>query len=272
MTGSARTCAYCQVGTDLTNEHIFPECIYDRVPGGQITSIARTPKGDKAVDSRPTICDVCARCNNQVLSALDTYICELHDRYFRTFIHAGDRIDFRFDFDLLLRWLLKTAYNTARSRAWHFQKDPELLKYLTGEGPRPNGFHLYLILVIPTPVSAIEWEVVPANATEVPPHPGSANLLNVQGLPGISQGYLVSLNSYYFYIFREIESVSVYRKNSTLKRLLKFSPGARELFEDNRAVLFSSPIDFMQHMKNNEALSVQTQLARKHVEKKKKGG
>jgi hypothetical protein len=72
MKDSERVCVYCRIGTDLTNEHLFPECIHQRVPSGQITSIARTSKGDKAVDAPIRIRDVCRHCNNVSLSRLDT--------------------------------------------------------------------------------------------------------------------------------------------------------------------------------------------------------
>jgi hypothetical protein len=269
-TKTGRICAYCEVGTDLTNEHIFPECLYERVPSGSVTSIARTPKGDKAVDSRPTICDVCARCNNRALSKLDTYICDLHDKYFHAVVHAGDRVNFRYDLDLLLRWLLKTMYNTARSLGWNFQKDAQLLKYLVGAGLRPCGFHLYLMLVIPAPLSSVRWEVVPQDATEIPPQFCGAHSLNVHSLDGISQGYLVSLNSYYFYVFRENADISLRLRRMVLRRIEKAFPGSKELSESNRVILFSSSVDFVQHMNGNDALIAQTRLVREHLDKKKR--
>jgi hypothetical protein len=113
----ANVCCYCEVGTDLTNEHLFPECILQKTPSGQSISIARTPDGDKAISSAIQTKDVCAHCNNVALSALDTYVCRLHDQFFQKIVHRGNRVDFRFDFDLLLRWLLKTSYNASRGSA-----------------------------------------------------------------------------------------------------------------------------------------------------------
>jgi hypothetical protein len=47
---------------------------------------------------------------------LDTYFCDLNDLYFSIIVQPGDRIQFQFDWDLLLRTFLKIAYNVARTR------------------------------------------------------------------------------------------------------------------------------------------------------------
>src|SRR5216684_242093 len=105
-----RVCAYCGSKTGLSNEHLFPKFLHERSEGSMI-SVARTAAGDKAVGGELKIGDVCKRCNNGPLSSLDNYVSDLHDQYFKSIVHSGDRVDFRFDFERLLRWLLKTGYN-----------------------------------------------------------------------------------------------------------------------------------------------------------------
>jgi hypothetical protein len=39
MSDVPRVCAYCEIGTDLTKEHIFPECLHKRTASGDTTSI-----------------------------------------------------------------------------------------------------------------------------------------------------------------------------------------------------------------------------------------
>src|SRR5208337_4799728 len=174
--------------TDLTNEHVFPECIHKRSSSGGTISIAHTPQGDKAVDAPVQVNDVCSVCNHEKLSKLDTYICELYDQYFKTIVHSGDRTDFRFDFDLLLRWLLKTMYNTSRSRGWEFRRDDELLKYILGEMPRPPIFRVLLQLIIPTQMPLVRGQVR-TEAKEISPMGGSSNNLGVARGLGFVQGY-----------------------------------------------------------------------------------
>ena len=105
---AGRTCAYCGQASDLTNEHVIPECFQKTF---EPITTAKTPTGEKAVTSALLIGDVCPHCNNGPLSQLDTYLCELNDRYFRKVVRAGDCVRFEFNFDLLLRVLLKIGFH-----------------------------------------------------------------------------------------------------------------------------------------------------------------
>ena len=117
-------------------------------------SVARTALGDKAVSGELTIGDVCKRCNNGPLASLDNYVCDLHDRFFNDIVHSGDRVDFRFDFERLLRWLLKVAYNIARARGGTIESTTDLVNYILNGTNRPTGFRVFLQLIIPTPTSS----------------------------------------------------------------------------------------------------------------------
>jgi hypothetical protein len=268
MQKTGRVCAYCGSNRGLTNEHLFPDCIYERTPGSMI-SIARTSEGDKAIGGALEIGDVCARCNNGKLSVLDTYICELHDKYFKTIIHAGDRVDFHFDFDLLLRWLLKTGYNTARARGWHVKRDSELPQYILGEGQRPSGFRVFLQLIIPTPTSSREWVTKP-DAAEVPPAPVRIDLLDVSKLAGFNMGYVVSLNSYLFTIFKEVDAVPSRIRKLVLINLLKHMLGACEITDKERAIVYSSSLDFMALVDKNSVLLRHLEMMQRHNDQLKR--
>jgi len=232
-------------------------------------SIVRTSEGDKAIGGALEIGDVCARCNNEKLSVLDTYICELHDQYFKTIVHAGDRVDFRFDFDRLLRWLLKTGYNTARARGWHVKRESKLPQYILGEGQRPSGFRVFLQLIIPTPTSSREWVVKP-DAAEVPPAPGRIDLLDVSKLVGFNMGYVVSLNSYLFHIFKEVDTVPPRIRRLVLKNLLKHMPGAYEITDKERAIVYSSSLDFMALVDKNAVLLRHLEMMQRHNDQLKR--
>lgn len=227
-------------------------------------SIARTPGGDKAIGGALEIGDVCARCNSGKLSTLDTYICELHDRYFKTIVHSGDRVDFRFDFDRLLRWLLKTGYNIARARGWHVKKDSKLPEYILGGGERPVGFRVFLQLIIPTLTSSREWVGTKPSADEIPPAPGRIDLLDVRMLPGFDMAYIVSLNSYLFHIFREAQTVPRRVRKLVLRNLLKNMPGAYEITDKSRAVVYSSSLDFMTLVEGNSVLLRHIEMMKRH--------
>jgi hypothetical protein len=165
---SSRKCAFCGATNGLTNEHLFPRFLYKQIGPGQGISVARTASGDKAVASQLQIADVCSGCNSGALSDLDQYARELHDKYFRNIVHRGDRVDLTFDFDLLLRWLLKIGYNFARSRRWIFSSKSDVPAYVLGRIARPKGFRIFVQLIIPTRTDSLQWKQRP-DADEIQP-------------------------------------------------------------------------------------------------------
>ena len=72
-------------------------------------------KAGKTFRGDITIKDVCQYCNNGPLSKLDDYICQLYDKYFVHVPKPRTSIQFRYDFSLLMRWLLKISYNASRT-------------------------------------------------------------------------------------------------------------------------------------------------------------
>ena len=97
----------------MTREHIFSDCLLNRTPELDGGEMARKPgvfvKGDHKIK------DVCATCNNVKLSETDGYICSLYDTYFHRYVQSGEVVRFEYDYSLLCRWLVKTAYNAAHA-------------------------------------------------------------------------------------------------------------------------------------------------------------
>ena len=112
---TGRICAYCGQGSNLTSEHVFPECFGKTF---EAITTARTSSGEKVILADLKIHDVCVGCNNGPLSQVDTHLCELNDKYFSKIVRPGDHVRFEFDFDQLVRMLLKIGYNVARARKW----------------------------------------------------------------------------------------------------------------------------------------------------------
>ena len=106
----AKTCAYCDAPPPLTKEHIWPNGFLKR---GDFR-VKFSAKANQTFAGDLTISDVCARCNNGPLSALDAHACELFDRRFSKFVEAGAIVPFNYDYGLLMRWLLKVSFNSAR--------------------------------------------------------------------------------------------------------------------------------------------------------------
>jgi hypothetical protein len=255
---SGRTCVYCGRGANLKNEHVFPDCFsktYDSI------TTAKTPSGEKAVLSDLTIHDVCGECNNGPLSQLDDYLCRWNERYFSTIVHAGDRIRFEYDLDLLLRGLLKIGYNVARARKWPVKDWRDTAQYILGKTPRPPGFRVFLQLMIPTPLKDTDLTFSPG-VTEVPPLPMRVYLVDASGLPGITLGYSISVWSYRFFVLLEDTQILRSIRRRTIVKWLKHTKGAHELDSRGLARMFASSVKVLDDAETSPIFREQLTLVR----------
>ena len=115
-----KECAYCGLPRRPTREHIWPNGFLRRGSFGLKYSAraGRTFEGDLIVR------DVCETCNNGPLGALDSYACDLYDSNFGRFPEHFTPVRFAFEYSKLVRWLIKIAFNSARTQG---HDDAELL-------------------------------------------------------------------------------------------------------------------------------------------------
>ena len=258
---SGRTCAYCDVGTDLTNEHVLPNNFHKSV--GDSIDIVKTPGGDKAISNPQEIRDVCAGCNSGPLSQLDTYLAQLYDKYLWKIVRSGDRIRFGYDFDLLLRLLLKIVYNVARTRKWALQIFQDCKQYMIGKKKQcPAGFRIFLQLLIPTPVGKTELPVTPG-AKEVTPLPWRTELYNLSGFPGLVFACSTSFMSYRFFVLREDMSIPAAVRRRSIARWLKENKGAKELTRTGQTMIYASSVTVIDAVKGSANFYDQLTKARK---------
>lgn len=105
-------CAYCGKEARGTREHIiscgildlFPECFatIDNVRN-------KIHLGD------PVVKDVCADCNNNKISYIDSYAKDIISKYFVQKYEKDDIVDFIYNYTLIQKMLLKYAFNDLRS-------------------------------------------------------------------------------------------------------------------------------------------------------------
>jgi len=126
-----KTCAYCGREGPLTSEHVWPKGILKRTD----FPIRYSARAGKTFSGDLTINDVCRECNNGPLSKVDSYFCYLYDQYFVRVPRAGETIEFRYDFALLMRALLKVAYNSSRSTGIDVELLSEYSQVLISEFP-----------------------------------------------------------------------------------------------------------------------------------------
>lgn len=109
------SCSYCnQSDEKLTREHIIPDGFLRGMNRKAMTTWSdkapvRVIKGDMVIK------DVCAKCNNELLSILDNYALNAITKYNGEINRATKKIFFKYDFEKISRWLLKVVYNSARA-------------------------------------------------------------------------------------------------------------------------------------------------------------
>ena len=124
-------CAYCGNEAGGTKEHIISSAILDLFPECYITfDDAR----HISHESDPMIKDVCAVCNNQRISYIDSYAKEFIGKYFTQKYSEDAVVDVEYDYVMIQKMLLKYAYNDMRSHKWDCSFfDPEIIHYLMDE-------------------------------------------------------------------------------------------------------------------------------------------
>lgn len=254
MTNNPKTCAYCGKVGPLTHEHLFPDWLSRRTPRRE-NNLQYLQRAQKFVDAELTIKDVCIECNNVLLSPLDGYMCQLYDEYFQHFIRRGETVRFRYRFDELARWLLKTIYNSARvtnSEPYLFAK---WAKYMLHGRGRPEGLTILIRLVIPHKVDPADAKLLPESvqkAGEIVPYmvriAKHASPLLVRYEQILTLYRIVALNSYYFHVL--IPGQDQYSRSAWRRIMRQFQqevvPQAYRLKpESNEIRLTASRFDFV---------------------------
>jgi len=105
-------CAYCGKEAKGTKEHIISCAILDLFP--ECFATIDSARG-KVHLGDPMVKDVCAKCNNNKISYIDSYAKEVISNYFVQKYAKDDIVDFAYDYTLVQKMLLKYAFNDLRS-------------------------------------------------------------------------------------------------------------------------------------------------------------
>ena len=196
----------------MTKEHIWPKCIIDRMPELETKYLKSR---NLFTPSDLVIKDVCADCNNKKLSTLDSYFCSLYDNYFKTFKEDASPFVFKYDYDLLLRSLLKITYNSSRTvnrDRNDFEKYQQVI--LEGNIIRQD-IVVKLDIIQPTLINNQKM------------YPSSARCGVVQ-LPEENPNFLlrvVSVNSYYFHLILSKSLIISSEMHDEFYRVFESVPG-----------------------------------------------
>lgn len=189
-----KKCAYCGRAERLTKEHVWPS-VFIRKYDDLLTYNKGTNKfykGDAVIK------DVCAECNNNHLSKLDSYLGNLHDEYMSEIIVAGADAFLKYDYELLLRGLLKISFNSVRTSGNEkgIKAHQRFAKYILEGGHRGS---VKLRLQIVTSSRSIDLR----NGTEEVIGPNALRCADIGYDGKLSNRFfvrLVGINSFWFYV------------------------------------------------------------------------
>jgi hypothetical protein len=146
-----------------------------------------------------TIRDVCKRCNNERLSALDTYGRGFCVANVRRFVGPGERGSLLYDYHKLARWLWKVHYNTARADKTNPSLYRRLVPYILGDEhdpPQPQSLLagvLKAYKTTPEERAKHRWEIIFPRAVRA----ADVTLGPFQPIRVLARS--LSLNSYIFW-------------------------------------------------------------------------
>ena len=206
-------CAYCGLAARPTDEHIWPNSLIDRYEGGLRTY---NPRGNRFYRGDPVIKDVCGDCNSGRLTGLDNYICELFDKSMHRVLLPGESVRMEYNYDKLLRSLLKITYNSSRA-----MKQPKITEALARFSPfiLNGGYHRNVSIRLQIVTASKAINIVTEEVRDFGPHALRTGTTAYQG-PLRHRFFvrLVGINSFWFFLtfsFKE-ERLSKWREFSEL--------------------------------------------------------
>ncbi len=197
-----KLCAYCKQRKKLTREHVIPNWYIniDKSPDDTLYS-ERAPK--KFI-SDLVVKDVCQDCNNFRLSQLDSYGKSLYDEYFHDHVFKNESIEFKYDFQSLLKWLIKCSYNSARVNNADLEVLEGYAEFLINEEDSPKDILVFCSLTSPSNIEVFDSPTIAKRTSTgelYEPHWFRLGVFRMKDFDTIDYCFrTVIVNSYTFYL------------------------------------------------------------------------
>lgn len=220
----------------MTLEHVVPAFAYAFQKKIESKVVGWNEVAEKMVGGEHGVRDVCAACNNGVLSKLDEYGKDVLSKtgiLTPTFSKLG--LSMSYDYSLLSRWLLKISFNSSRTDGAHRHLFESFVPFILGNEPLPPRSKLALLAFLAAPtVPSEEHKSKEPYASAI----GQSNRFN-PFLVRICYGFyqprdnctprLVILGPLVFYMLVFNEGVSAGQAAVAVRRFQKECPAAVEL-------------------------------------------
>lgn len=227
----------------MTREHVIPSFVYAFQKELGASMIGWNEVVGKMIPSQGTVKDVCASCNNNALSELDSYGKALLTQS-GLLVHnfTALRVTLAYDFDLLARWLLKVSFNSARTDGAHSHLFDGLEPYILGAAGRPSRSRFAMCCYLAGPLYLDEAQRRSEQYTNLTSGSDRFNPFLVRICYGVLPGgpsYILRVNVFgpmVFYLLLFPEGLLPGHAGSAVRRLLKLCPGAAELIPTRRVL------------------------------------
>lgn len=219
MSKTQRSCAFCGVQKELSREHIFPNGVIRKYSNEMLSLNDKT---DQIFKADLVVKDVCEGCNNGVLSEIDSKFVQSYTQYMLTPINPGDSVTFDFNYQDLLRALLKITYNSARASSDGFKAINALKKYvpyILGNVPEASDVHIRLQIV--TSSERFNTETNKSEGTFRAELLRSAKMEYNGPLHSSFSIRLLAFNSFWFYLIIPVKKVSLAKQKAFIDGFTK---------------------------------------------------
>ena len=145
-------CAYCGQDRKATREHVIPSFLYSFQKELEQSVVGWNEVAGRTIKGEAKIKDVCAECNNGNLSLLDAYGKKfLSDSGLLVRNYSKTNLSLKYDYQLLLRWLLKLSFNSARADGIHAPIFDQHIPFILGNTSLPKRGRVGALLYLAAP-------------------------------------------------------------------------------------------------------------------------
>lgn len=248
-------CAYCRKDTKGTKEHIISCAVLDLFPECYLTyDDARS----RIYLADPMVKDVCAECNNQRISYIDSYAKEFIGRYFTQKYTEQDAVEIEYDYTMVQKMLLKYAFNDLRSHKEDCSFfDEEILHYLLNETdhePKANVTVLCGLAVNVSPVPDAMFGNLKLRWCKDPELYSDSIIRNID----YSTGQVTLNNNVKKENFSDLKFSYVFRFNSVQFLLMCWDKESEKIEENNSVLSCQYPYHLMKAEESRAVLPVCT--------------
>ena len=237
------TCAYCKQKQPATREHVIPSFMYAFQKELEQSVIGWNEVIEKMARGESKVKDVCASCNNGTLGILDAHAKKLFvDSGLLVQNYVKSNLVLRYDFALLLRWLLKVSFNSSRTDGAHSHLFERHIPFMLGTSPIPSRSKVAPIAYLAAPEYLGKSRIQEEPFSRVAQDSKVLNPFLVRICYGAVQStdeYTLRINIFgplVFYMLMFREDVLPGHAAAAIRRFLKGTAGAVELTPQQRVI------------------------------------